>query len=189
MDNLPNRNVLKLIFLSALVALPLLVVHGTAGSKAQEKPDQPGWHMWGPDANWRKEWRHRTMSPRHRYRMQRHWIFMNGDIPVQYQNLKNPHAGSAVAIATGQTLYTANCARCHGTEGLGEGEAGNDLYPSPALLAFMVQIPIAVDSYLMWTVSEGGKAISSKMPAFKETLTDDEIWQIITYMRNGFALP
>jgi mono/diheme cytochrome c family protein len=47
-------------------------------------------------------------------------------------------------------------------------------------------MPEAVDPYLMWAVSEGGKSFGTRMPAFKDRLNEAQIWQIITYMRAGF---
>ena len=67
-----------------------------------------------------------------------------------------------------------------------DGEAAKDLHPSPALLAYMIQMPMSVDEYLMWTVSEGGKAFETAMPGFKSTLSAEEIWKIVAYMRAGF---
>jgi mono/diheme cytochrome c family protein len=47
-------------------------------------------------------------------------------------------------------------------------------------------MPDAVDEYLLWAISEGGKSFGTNMPAFKDALTEEQIWQIITYMRAGF---
>jgi mono/diheme cytochrome c family protein len=69
---------------------------------------------------------------------------------------------------------------------MGDGDAGNALYPSPALLAHLLRMPDAVDEYLLWAISEGGKPFGTAMPAFEGSLTRDQIWQIITYMRSGF---
>jgi hypothetical protein len=60
------------------------------------------------------------------------------------------------------------------------------LTPSPALLAYMIQQPIAVDQYLLWSISEGGKPFDTAMPAFKKDLTQEQIWQIVAYLRAGF---
>jgi mono/diheme cytochrome c family protein len=69
---------------------------------------------------------------------------------------------------------------------MGDGEAGKSLTPSPALLAWMIQRPVAVDEYLLWTISEGGTEFKTGMPAFKDTLSREEIWKIVAYMRAGF---
>ena len=42
------------------------------------------------------------------------------------------------------------------------------------------------DEYLLWAISEGGAPFGTDMPAFKDALSRDEIWQIIAYMRAGF---
>ena len=58
--------------------------------------------------------------------------------------------------------------------------------PSPALLNRFVQMPMAGDEYLLWAISEGGNQFGTDMPAFKDVLSEDEIWTIVTYMRAGF---
>lgn len=69
---------------------------------------------------------------------------------------------------------------------MGDGEAAKALNPSPALLAYMIQMPMSVDEYMLWTISDGGAAFGTDMPAFKDVLSKDEIWKIVTYMRAGF---
>ena len=69
---------------------------------------------------------------------------------------------------------------------MGDGDAGKALSPSPALLAFMIQRPVAVDEFLLWSISEGGQQFKSDMPAFKGVLKRDDIWKIIAWMRAGF---
>jgi mono/diheme cytochrome c family protein len=39
---------------------------------------------------------------------------------------------------------------------------------------------------MVWTISEGGALFGTDMPAFKNTLSRDDIWRIVTYMRAGF---
>ena len=89
-------------------------------------------------------------------------------------------------INDGEVLYRANCARCHGVNGEGDGEAGSDLTPPPALLAQLIKRRRSIDEYLLWSISEGGARFGSDMPAFKDSLDVNEIWQIVTYMRAGF---
>jgi mono/diheme cytochrome c family protein len=40
----------------------------------------------------------------------------------------------------------------------------------------------------MWTISDGGAQFGSEMPNFKDKLTQEEIWQIIAFMRAGFPV-
>jgi hypothetical protein len=60
------------------------------------------------------------------------------------------------------------------------------LKPSPALKTYISRRPWAADEYLLWSVAEGGVPFGSDMPAFRERLTREQIWQIIAYMRAGF---
>ena len=44
-------------------------------------------------------------------------------------------------------------------------------------------MPMATDGYLFWSISEGGIPIQTAMPAFKGSLSEEEIWKIIIYLR------
>lgn len=133
-------------------------------------------------------WRRGQMGSGMRQRMARHWTFMHEGIPAAYQGARNPFASYTKIINEGHDLYQQNCASCHGATGLGDGEMANSLNPSPALLAYMIQMPMSVDAYMLWSISEGGEAFGTAMPAFKDALTQDEIWKIIAFMRSGFPV-
>lgn len=153
---------------------------------AQPPGRGPQWDMWNPDWLERDMWGPRRMGPGMRQRMARHWTFMHEGIPEPYVGARNPLSPDTETIDAGRVLYQENCASCHGPTGLGDGEAGQALNPSPALLAYMIQMPMAVDEYLLWSISDGGAAFETAMPAFKEVLDENEIWKIIIYMRAGF---
>ncbi len=121
--------------------------------------------MWGSD----------QMGPGMNQRMEHHWTFMHQGIPTDYRGAGKPLSPDAKTINAGRTLYAENCASCHGASGMGGGEAGRSLNPSPALLAYMIQMPMAVDEYLLWTISSGGEAFVTDMPPFKDGLTTEEI--------------
>ncbi len=42
------------------------------------------------------------------------------------------------------------------------------------------------DSYLMWTVSEGGEPLGTDMPGFKDVLSEEQRWKIISYVQADF---
>lgn len=105
------------------------------------------------------------------------------DPPAPYAGMTNPHGGDANAEAAGQTIYQTNCASCHGEGGAGDGPAAATLDPPPQDLA--ENIDGLDDSYLFWRIAEGGgmEPFNSAMPAWKGILSEDEIWQVISYMR------
>lgn len=123
--------------------------------------------------------------------MLRHGYFMSNGLPAAYEGKVtplsfNPYSGPLdQVVEAGAELYADNCAACHGPKGLGDGETGVDLDPRPANLAFFVPMPMATDSYLLWTVSDGGEAMGSAMPAFKDILAEEDIWKIVAYLRSG----
>ncbi len=112
--------------------------------------------------------------------------FVNKRLPEDYLIAQNNVGYTIKAIAAGGPLYAAHCTSCHGETGLGNGKLASALSPSPALLAYMIQQPIAIDQYLLWTISEGGKPFGTAMPAFKDELSQEQIWQIVAYLRAGF---
>ena len=116
----------------------------------------------------------------------RYSLYLGGDIPAQYTDRTNPLPASAENIAAGAGLYQTHCSGCHGSTGRGDGQAGMQLIPPPANLAFTRMTPIANDKFLFWTISEGGQPLGTGMPAFGGMLQETEIWQIVHYVNDGF---
>jgi mono/diheme cytochrome c family protein len=113
--------------------------------------------------------------------------YIRGNIPNQYADLTNPLPASTENISTGKRLYQTHCQECHGVSGKGDGMAGKSLAPRPANLALTRRLPIATDTFLFWTLSEGGAKFGTAMPAFEERLSAREIWQITHYINAGFT--
>lgn len=103
--------------------------------------------------------------------------------PAEYAGKVNPLADQAEAIDPGKQLYAANCASCHGVEAMGDGPAAASLNPQPKPLA--TEMKTLSDDYLYWRIAEGGafSPFSSAMPAWKRSLSEDEIWQVIAFLR------
>ena len=171
-----------------LATLGLALVKALVPGKADGQLLDPplGWDMWDPGWTRRDAWQPDQMDRSLRWRMTRHWTFMQSGAPPDYRDASNPLSRTPETVRTGGALYAENCASCHDASGTGHGDAGLALSPSPALLAHMIRMPDAVDAYLLWAISEGGEPFQTDMPAFKDTLSQDQIWQIITYMRAGF---
>lgn len=131
-------------------------------------------------------WSLQNVDPEQQQRMLRFSTFVNGGIPHEYSTAENTVGYTVRAIAEGGPLYKEHCQNCHGQTGLGNGNLAYALTPSPALLAYMVQQPVAVDQYLLWSIAEGGKQFGTAMPGFKNRLSEAQIWQIVAYLRAGF---
>jgi mono/diheme cytochrome c family protein len=132
------------------------------------------WERMEPTAPWRDQ------------RIRRHRKFMLDGVPGEYRGRANPLKPTASNIRAGRTLYADRCAGCHGARGRGDGDEGKGLSPSPALLAALVERPVSVDEYLLWTIAEGGAGLGSDMPAFKNDMSETEIWLVVLFMRAGF---
>lgn len=168
------------------LVLTTTIVTVASAQTAPQAPKEPSVDYWQPLWMQRELWGPGTMPPGMRARLLRHYTFMHYGIQKEYQGATSTAGNAKEVLEEGAKLYSQMCARCHGKQGLGDGDMPRSLLPSPALLAFMIQRPIAVDEYLLWSIAEGGKQFDTEMPAFKDTLKREEIWKIIAYMRAGF---
>jgi|SRR5665811_268224 len=99
-------------------------------------------------------------------------------VPANFKTMKNPVAVGDASTKAGQVLYTKNCASCHGKAGLGDGVKARSLKDFPgdfSKAAFQGQ----TDGDLFYK-SKIGRA---EMPKYEGKLTDDDIWNIVNYMR------
>jgi mono/diheme cytochrome c family protein len=146
----------------------------------------PGLDIWSQERRPAPVWEAGAATPDDPSRAKRHHEFMQAGVPLEYRSRISPYPATTEIILEGGRLYQVHCANCHGPTGLGEGQASRDLTPPPAFLAYLVDRPRSVDEYLLWSISEGGEQFSTEMPAYKEVLTERQVWQIVIYMRAGF---
>ena len=74
--------------------------------------------------------------------------------------------------------YKIDCLRCHGKEGKGDGTSAMKIEKTVADLS-SDKVQTQTDGELFWKISEGRKP----MPLAKRTLTDDQRWDVINYIR------
>jgi|CXWL01.1.fsa_nt_gi copper transport protein len=102
----------------------------------------------------------------------------------RHQRVGNPSAGNPVAateasIAAGRMLFQQNCIVCHGTEGRGDGPQAASLNPRPADIRQHLPLHIDAQFFAFITNGVGGTA----MPAWREAFSDEEIWNLVNYLR------
>lgn len=107
------------------------------------------------------------------------------EAPEEFATLENPLVEDHEAIETGEELFQAYCASCHGPEGQGDGPAAEALDPKPATLADSMMMNELSDGYLFWRVSLGGQMepFNSAMPAWEAALSEEQRWQIVSFVR------
>jgi mono/diheme cytochrome c family protein len=98
-------------------------------------------------------------------------------VPSEFAGQTNPFG--ADAAIKGAEIYRNNCESCHGRRGHGDGPAGTALVPAPKNLALLQTL--VGDDYLFWRIT-GGKD-GTAMIAWKDVLTEEQIWQIIAFIR------
>lgn len=103
--------------------------------------------------------------------------------PAEYKGKTNPMAGNADAATAGGATFAERCASCHGATGMGDGPAAASLDPKPADLA-AVEKNLG-DDFIFWRIMDGGSMapFNSAMPAQKGILSEDQVWQLVTYIR------
>jgi len=94
--------------------------------------------------------------------------------------LTNPTPNNAATLAVGQQVFTQNCATCHGAGGRGNGPLATQLQPRPADLA-SGHLAGHTDGDIYQWVTQG--IPGTGMPAFSGTLSQEEIWSVIRYVR------
>jgi len=109
----------------------------------------------------------------------------HAEVPEHHADRESPFGpDDAEAQAAGQAIYDARCATCHGAAGMGDGELATSLDPIPSDFT-MGHADSWTDPYLYYRIADGpdGGPDGTSMPAFADTLSEAEIWQVIAYSR------
>ncbi|MGB8491869.1 MAG: cytochrome c [Bacteroidales bacterium] len=100
------------------------------------------------------------------------------EVPANFKSMKNPIAKSEASNKAGMALYNKNCASCHGKAGLGDGVKARMLKEFPgdfATAAFQDQ----TDGEHFYKTRTG----RGEMPKYEGKLSDNDIWNIVNFMR------
>jgi mono/diheme cytochrome c family protein len=90
-------------------------------------------------------------------------------------------------IAQGKTLYQENCTACHGLTGKGDGPDAGKLSNRPVDLTSQSTMAQTSASSLYQAISSG---IAPDMPAYGNSLDENERWALVSYLRSlTFAPP
>lgn len=95
---------------------------------------------------------------------------------------RNPLAASPETVSEGKEAFSHYCVACHGMDGQNTGVPFVEHMspPVPSLASAAVQG--YTDGQLKWVIDNG--LWPSGMPGSKGTLSDEEIWSIVVFLRH-----
>ncbi len=114
--------------------------------------------------------------------------------PADYLSRTNPLPASPEVLAAAERNYLGKsksvpCQFCHGLKGDGKGYLAGQYIPRPRNFACKESMSEISDGQLFWIIQNDSPdaamppSTGSSMPASRN-LTDEEIWQLVRYVRN-----
>jgi mono/diheme cytochrome c family protein len=98
--------------------------------------------------------------------------------------LENPFPATPEVIAMGAERYKFYCIQCHGASGRGQGTVGQSFAPLPTNLR-SIDVQDHSDGLLFKKISLGWR----RHPPMVDTVSEDEHWLIIRYIRSLSGSP
>jgi thiosulfate dehydrogenase len=89
-------------------------------------------------------------------------------------------------LAAGAELYQKNCAVCHGLPDQSLTHVARGMFPKPPQL-FVKTVTDDPAGEIYWKTRNGIRLTG--MPAFKDSLSETELWQVSLLMKHADAIP
>jgi mono/diheme cytochrome c family protein len=99
-------------------------------------------------------------------------------VPANFKSMKNPVAKSDASTKAGLAVYTKNCASCHGKTGIGDGVKARSLKTVTGDFP-KAEFQNQTDGDIFYETKIG----RGEMPKYEGKLTDDDIWNVVNYLR------
>ena len=116
-------------------------------------------------------------------KLERHvMVGIKHHLTVGNKNEKNPLPFNAENVAAGKEAFGHYCIACHGLDGQNTGVPFADRMSPPLPSLASAEVQSYTDGQLKWVIDNG--IAPSGMPASKGTLSDDEIWSIVHFLRH-----
>ena len=101
---------------------------------------------------------------------------------VRDKSKRNPLQTTPDSLADGKEAFSHYCVVCHGLDGQNTGVPFADRMSPPVPSLASKEVQSYTDGQLKWVIDNG--IWPSGMPGSKGTLSDDEIWSIVVYLRH-----
>lgn len=100
-------------------------------------------------------------------------------------SLGNPVAPTRASIDRGSALFQQNCVVCHGADGRGDGPGAAELNPKPT--DFRLHTPLHIDAQFFKFIIGDDSFAGSAMPEYRDQLSEEDIWNLVNYLRSAFS--
>jgi mono/diheme cytochrome c family protein len=108
-------------------------------------------------------------------------LALNKSVARRAPPRKNPLPASNENLRGGLAHFRENCVICHGAPGVDPGEIGQGLNPGAPDLT-LPRVQRRSDGELFWITGNGIRMTG--MPAFSPTHGENEIWQMVLFLRH-----
>jgi thiosulfate dehydrogenase len=109
---------------------------------------------------------------------------LDASIERQIEGLKNPISPNEENIEAGAKVFLAHCAGCHGVPANSDSAFSQSFYPP--VPEFFKDPPDMSEAENFYIVNHGVRWTG--MPSFGATLTDEQIWQAVTFLSHMTSL-
>lgn len=106
----------------------------------------------------------------------KHFLFIGN------KKQKNPLPDTPTTWEDGREAFSHYCVACHGTDGQNAGVPFADHISPPIPSLASKEVQSYTDGQLKWILDNG--IYPSGMPGSKGTLSDDELWAIVSFLRH-----
>lgn len=110
---------------------------------------------------------------------------LDASVDRRAPEIRNPLQATDSNLTTGMKIYQANCASCHGDIQRPNGMFAEALYPRAP--QFVLDTPDMPENQNFYIIEHGVRL--SGMPAWKQVLNDQQVWQVTTFLSHMDKLP
>jgi mono/diheme cytochrome c family protein len=105
----------------------------------------------------------------------------NLSIPASGRHAKNPFAPTAEVLSEARAHFADHCAICHGNDGSGKTQIGQNLYPKAPDMR-LPETQNLTDGEIYYVIHNGIRFTG--MPAWGTEGKDDDSWKVVVFIRH-----
>jgi mono/diheme cytochrome c family protein len=101
-------------------------------------------------------------------------------IPASQRDAKNPFAPTAEVLSEARAHFADHCALCHGNDGSGKTQIGQNLYPKTPDMRLPATQDLT-DGEIYYVIHNGIRLTG--MPAWGTEVKDEDSWKLVLFIR------